>query len=164
MVLDKPRYDYELYICKDDGDQYLSGQSMGDGRRTFLAATHVMSELCVKEGRSRMLRLFGPMGDGKWGFLEARICWADGTVTEHMSVTVPEPFFSGKKPAPPADDDPVHKLSVEQLRSIVESVRDILCRNEDGELSPNLEWDSDTLGAIDNVFEASGLCPADEEG
>lgn len=42
-----------------------------------------------------MLRLFGPYGDGEWGFIMAWII-RDNGIEEHRSVTVPEPFMSGK--------------------------------------------------------------------
>ena len=100
--MESERKDYELYVHYPDGDQYMSGQPFGDGLRTMARVVDVFKKECEDQHKSIMLRLFGPHGDRKWGFITSYIIHPDGTVIERNDVTIPEPFFSGKKPAPNA--------------------------------------------------------------
>ena len=154
------RKDYELHVHTDTGNSYISGQPLMEGMRSFKRCVDVFKDDARIENLSYMLRLFGPHGDKQWGFITSYIIHPDGTTVERNDVTIPEPFFSGKKPEP--DVDPVSNLSVEQLRSIVESVRDLAYRGYDDTLDADKELDSDFIDAVCATLAASGLRPVDK--
>lgn len=87
--------EYELAIIYSDGAQILYPRSLSmlSIMRDITLLTHRLGQLPF------MLRLFGPHGDGEWGFIKAWIVNQHGVAIEHDSVTMPEPFMSGKPAA-----------------------------------------------------------------